>query len=100
MAKRSTNIERDKFIIEEEQVKPKRVSVEAKQEIPALVSIRFVYPATYNYMSLSGEKKTWNGAGSIRNDISREDANILLSKKRIGNCCGSGSKIIYIFEEV
>jgi hypothetical protein len=98
MAKRSDDKKPDKsgIILVDKQVKPKEVSV--KRE-PELVTIRLLYPVTYNYESLSGSIIVWNGAGS-QNNVSREDANVLLTKTRKGGCCGSISRIVHIFEEV
>ena len=107
MEKRSYNTKRDKSdIIEVEkiQVKPKKVSVSVKTDIkqksiPKKVLIMLIYPVKYKYRSISGDTIVFDGAGT-KQLVSRDDANILLSKVRIGGCCGSGSKRFHIFEEV
>lgn len=90
MAKRSTIDESDQLLeISDEQVKLEEASVK----------IKLLRNVVYKYDSLSGGLITWNGAGSIV-EVSREDADILLAKRRSTQCCGGTLRVTNIFEEV
>jgi len=79
----------------EEQVKPAKVSVEEP-----LVTIQLLRHIKYIYTSPhTGTRYIWDKAGS-QVDVPEKDAEILLVKTRkIGGCCGSGSKphVVHFF---
>ena len=74
--------------------------VKPKASVPEeLVNIQLVYNVKYVYMSKRGNRLVWSGAGSI-NSVSREDATELLSKTKVGGCCGGHPRRSPIFKEI
>lgn len=86
MAKRSTNKLTDKL---ETQVKPSQ-----KVSVRSCRNVKYVYRSPF-----SDKTYVFDRAGS-QHDVSREEANDLLSKSRKGCGCGSTAQDNRIFEEV
>jgi hypothetical protein len=53
----------------------------------------------YVYTTQDGHKVVWSGAGSI-NLVNREDADYLLEKMKVGQCCGGKPQRKPVFKEI
>jgi hypothetical protein len=90
MAKRSNYVNKSKRVdvvleSEEEQESPGFSSE------PETVSLVLLKDMNLNYKGpITGKMYSWSGAGSVRDDINVEDAEIMLAK-RGGQCCPGGS---------
>lgn len=85
MAKRSNYVNKSKRI---DVVLDEETFVE---EAPETVRLVLLKDMTLNYKGpITGKMYSWSGAGSVRDDINVEDAEIMLAK-RGGQCCPGGS---------
>lgn len=99
MAKSSKyNEYRKKINLEEkEQVKPKTI---IKPKASVKVKLMLIGTTSkYVYADKSGNRIIWSGAGSVKT-VSREDADILLTKMRVGSCCGGSPQRKPMFKEI
>ena len=98
MAKSSKSTKYGAKSVKEIQVKPQD-EIKLVEASEKLVPLRFLRNVKYVWITASGERIEWNGAGSIRL-VTREEATILLAKFRKGGCCGSIPRKVFYFEEV
>ncbi len=95
---KKVDIEEKEEKVKPEASKPKASKSESSE--PELVTLELLVSLDkYVYKDELGNRLVWSGAGST-NSVSRKDADYLLSKMRVGSCCGGSPQRKPMFKEI